>query len=416
MDGMELWSSVALEGVPAGSPLVSDDGSYVYLVHNANFKTVGFFTALDAADGAVFYSNSDATTPFSPPGIYHTPFEGNYGAEQGRGNTNDMIMWSATPKPEDTSINDGNTYGFQLPIAVAGNTSAVGYFVLGDTPRTFQAITAPTLTNQGLSAYLSTSRSGFYAWVGNPTNARGRFDGGAVTFGFDRNPTFPGQPVFASPVVSNGVASTPDQPFVFGGTASTQFVRMNFDLSVQTIVDTTSFIQAEARVDPLDRAVYFVEEVGVVHQVAFDTIQDIWTFNLTGGVEGEMALNSRGYVLYVATTTGLVTALQLSEIPITPSPTASPTVNVTDSPTLAPVVETLSPTPSPSASATPPDDTPVPTAADVDGGEAAPTPEPTTAPETAAAPTTTAPEPPADGASQPMILLSLFSMALFLFL
>lgn len=406
MDGNQLWVSDGLDGVPNGSPLVSDDGSYVFLVHNANFQTVGYFTVLSAMDdGAQFYSRANETTPFAPPGIFHSPIEGNYDGVEGRGNTNDFIMWAGTPKPDDTTISDGNTFGFQLPLGFDGNMTEVGYFLLGDAPRNFQAIAAPTLTNQGLSAFYATTRSGYYGWNGSVENARGRFNRGAQAFvGFDRNAVFPGQAVFASPAVNNGVATTPDQPIIFGGTASTQFIRLNSDFTEQTVVDTSSIIKAEARVDPFDRVVYFVEEAGMVHQVDFTTIQDIWTVNMTSTVEGDIALNKNGYVLYVADTTGLVTALQVSEIPVTPSPTASPTANVTASPTGAPVVATPSPTPSPTSSAMT-SDTPMPTGQSVVDPEVPTEEDPTSAPTAASG-----------ASSQQIIVLSLVSMVFSLLL
>lgn len=396
IDGNELWVSDTLDGIASGSPVVSDDGSYVFLTHNANFETMGYFTALFApGDGALFYSRSNETTPFAPLGIYHSPIEGNYDGEEGRGNTNDMIMWSMSPKPTDTTINDGHTFGFQFPVGFDGNVTEVGYFLLGLNPRAFQAKTAPTLTNQGLYAYFSTSRSGFFGWNGNAENGRGRFNRGPqAVAGFDRNPLFAGEPVFASPVVS----SSPDAPFVFCGTASTQFVRLSFDFVEQVVVSTTALIKAEARVDPFDRVVYYAEESGMLHQANFNDLTDAWSLDLGGAaVEGEMALNKNGYILYVADSAGFIRALQLSEIPVTPSPTAGPSGLETAMPTASPVVATTDdPTSEPSAApfAAPTDSTPAPT------GSTGATPVPT-----ASVPTG------GSGASQPMMLLSVAALA-----
>ena len=84
LDGNELWISDPLDGVPSGEPLVSSDGSYVFVVHNAAEGSTGYFTILDAnATGLVYYSESsaaegNATAAFGPPGIYHNPVQGNY--------------------------------------------------------------------------------------------------------------------------------------------------------------------------------------------------------------------------------------------------------------------------------------------------------------------------------------------------
>jgi hypothetical protein len=87
--GAEVWISDPLEGVPMGEPLISSDGAYVFVVHNANERTNGYFTILDAkATGAVYYSESsggdgNSTVSFGPPGIYHTPIQGNYDPIEG---------------------------------------------------------------------------------------------------------------------------------------------------------------------------------------------------------------------------------------------------------------------------------------------------------------------------------------------
>lgn len=398
MDGTELWVSGDLDGVPAGSPVVSSDGKYVFLTHNANFETVGFFTILSTDDaGAEFYSSSNQTTPFAPPGIFHKPYEGYYDYDNGRNNSNDLIMWSMQPKPEDTTIGDGQLFAFQFPVSTTSGNSTIGYFLMGEEPRSFQTITAPTITNQGLSSYWSTSRSNFYGWYGSTTNPRGRFNRGPqAVAGFTRNDVFAGQPVFASPAVSNGIVTPPTEPVIFGGTAATEFVRLNYNFSEQVVVNTNSLIKAEARVDPYDRVVYFVEEAGTIHQVDFDTIQDLWVYNASNTVEGEMALNPKGSILYVADSSGLVTALQVSNLPITTAPTAAPTANITsEAPTALPIVggETPAPTPSPTAG----EDTPQPT---VGAGAEAPTVAPA----------------PSAASSQPMILISVVSMVLCLFL
>jgi hypothetical protein len=56
MDGNELWNSLQMESVAAGNHVVSDDGGYVFLIHNVAFSTIGFFSVLwAAANGTLFY-------------------------------------------------------------------------------------------------------------------------------------------------------------------------------------------------------------------------------------------------------------------------------------------------------------------------------------------------------------------------
>jgi hypothetical protein len=103
--GDVVFESDPLPGVAAGSPVISDDGTFVFLTHNSELNTVGHFTALQATSlGSVFYTDSNATSPFAPVGIFHSPVEGNYDGDEGRGNTNDMLMWAQSPNPNEETV------------------------------------------------------------------------------------------------------------------------------------------------------------------------------------------------------------------------------------------------------------------------------------------------------------------------
>lgn len=366
MDGNELWISDLVPGAANGSPVISDNGDFVFFIHNGDTllekKAIGYFTGIYANEGAIAFTNFNETTPFSPLGIYHNPIKGNYDDSNGEGNTNDFMMWSMTPKPSDTTIQPGELFGFQFPVGFDGNATDSQYLELGNNQRNFQTNTAPVIIQDGLTAFISASRSNFYGWYGNVDNRRGSFNRGPqATASFDRRPGS-GEPVYASPAVSNDR----DAPFIFGGTSAVQFMRLNYDFSeAQTRIDLESFIQAEARVDPFDRAVYFVEETGILHSVDFNNIAtDFWTVILDAACTGEMAVSANGYYLYVADEDGFVTAFQVAEIPITESPsdgptdapsdapsaspsTTAPTIATTEEPTMAPVDETASPTAAP---------------------------------------------------------------------
>jgi hypothetical protein len=227
-------------------------------------------------------------------------------------------------------------------------------------------------------------------------NPRGRFSRAANTgrAGFTRNPTNPGEPVFASPALT----SDPLVPTLFSGTAATEVVRLSYDFATQDVFTTTSLIKAGAVVDPFDRVAYFAEESGVVHQFPVaDTFAPIWSFNATGPVEGDMEINSNGWIVYVADTNGLITALQVAEVPVTLAPTAAPFVN-TSAPTLAPVI-TVAPTLSAAGNATSEPVSEVPTAAPQVPATEAPV----------AAPT-------GSSAAQPMMIVSIAAVVLSLFL
>merc|ERR1711935_488978 len=192
-----------------------------------------------------------------PGGIFHSPQQGNYdpiesGADVSEGdlNTNDMLMWSQTPRPTDVSIENGFIYGFQFPRDFMGNASDVSYFQMGNFERDFQAVTPPVMTNNGLSGYWGVSRSGFRGWTPKRFS-RAR----SATIGFTRNEDFPGQPVWAVPALSNDGP----EPTIFGGSAARQFVRMNHDFSKQKTVPTEGYVKTAALVDADERAVYYVE-------------------------------------------------------------------------------------------------------------------------------------------------------------
>ena len=344
--------SQQLEGVASGTPQASSNGEWVFLTHNGLGQSEGHFTILDALmNGTEFYTMVNTTSPFCPPGIYHNPAEGYY--DGGQGNTNDILVWSVQPKPNDTVVGLGATFAFQFPIGFDGtNSSSVGYVLLGDAPRPFQAIAPPVLANEGRSLYWGVSRDSYWSWVGAAGVDRPRFSRAPTSFvGFARNSQYPGQAVWAPLALSSNTTA----PTLFGGTATTQFVRFNFDLSQNLTVSTNSYVYSQAHVAPDDSVVYYVESAGLIHAADFNTLNDTWTHNLGFQSEGATALTSAGNVLYVADIRGFLVALQVGAIAATPAPVAAPQ-------TPSPVATTSSPvaTPAPVASSTPAPAVPAP--------------------------------------------------------
>ena len=352
MEGNEMWKSGQLEGVASGTPVASGAGDLVYLTHNSNFQSTGHFTCLMASmGGQTIFSQQNTTNPFSPPGIYHNPVEGYY--DGGEGNTNDIVMWSFQPKPEDTTVGVGATFAFQLPIAYPDENPS-SYILLGAEERNFQSIVKPVLTNQGRSVYFGTSRSGYTCWVGVENLKRFYFSRASTgNEGFARGildedaGLYPSQGVYASP----GLSSDPAAPIVFGGTASTEFVRMNHDLTNPQVIPTDSIVKTQPIVGPEDSVVYYIEEDGIVHRADFDDLFDYWTYSLAAGVLGQFALRKNGSILYVADVNGFVTALKVVDIPPTDPPTPVPTEAASDSPSQAPAVPTDPPTDAPATPA-----------------------------------------------------------------
>jgi hypothetical protein len=388
MEGNLLWISDALDGIAEGDPLISSDGGYVFLTHNefdpdADIST-GHFTILEGnSTGSVFYTDStDDDRAFGPPGIYHMPVEGNYdpiitgaAVSEGENNGNDFLMWSQTPKPSDTSIANGFIYGFQFPRTFSGNATDIGFFPLGDFERDFQSNTPPVITNEGLSAFWGVSRSGFQGW-NDKRFSRAR----SVAIGFTRNIDFAGEAVYAAPALSN---DGPD-PIIFGGSASNEFVRLDAEFASPVVVPTEALIMSKAVVDGEERAVYYVEMNGNLHQADVDTLADIWNYTVNFAVEGEMALSPNSDVLVIADRRGVIRGLQVAEIAGTESPSEFPS----DMPSMAPSGdETVAPVAGPTSGES------VPTDAPVAGGEPVP-------------PTTDPTDPPAASASQRMLVVA----------
>jgi len=395
MEGNEVWVSDDLEGIAAGNPQISSDGAYVFLTHNADDLTNGYFTILDGTTGSVFYGGSSAeggdepTKRYGPVGIFHSPEEGNYDpvlsgsrVSEGDFNTNDMLMWSQTPKPNDATIEDGFLYGFQFPRDFVGNASEIAYFQMGTFERDFQSLTAPVMTNSGYSAYWGVSRGGFRGWTPKRFS-RAR----TVSVGFTRNVDFAGQPVWAQPTLSNDGP----EPTIFGGTSGKEFVRMSYDFDDTEVVPTEGYVKTAAIVDGDERAVYYVEsENGVLHQADFNRLDDIWVESINFSVMGEMAITPRSDVLVVADGRGVITAFQVAEIPITDAPSDMPS----DGPS-------MDPTPAPTMTPAPVEGTPSPTEAPVAPTET-PVDPPTAAPIAPTVPVVMEPEPEMTPAPDPV--------------
>lgn len=329
-----------------------------------------------------------------------------------------MIMWSETPKPADTTVEDGFMYGFQFPRDFSGNSTGVGYFQLGDFERDFQSTTPPVMTNGGLSAYWAVTRSGYMGWTPKQFS-RARSE----AVGFTRNLDFPGQACFAPPALS----SSEDQPFVFGGSAAAEFVRLNFDMSEQVVIPTASLIMAKAAVDGEDRAVYYVEMAGMLHQADFDTLADVWNFTMDAFVEGEMAMTLNSDLIIVADTRGVVKAIQVAEIVATEPPSLFPSDVPSTAPTGAPAagggtVPTVSPTITFEPTSTNGTDFPSEGEGSTDSPEAAPAAPVAppagggTVPTTAPIAPTAAPVAPPSAATRPLVASALFGAIVCLFL
>jgi hypothetical protein len=369
LEGDFLWMSIPLEGAAAGSPVISLDGRYVYLTHNSNAMSVGHFSVLDTLgatkDEGIFplYSEFNVTNPFTPPGIFHKPEEGYY--DGGQGNTNDIVLWGHAPNPADARVGNGASFVFQFPVNYVPNVAIARqadggndrgededvpvplyWYILGDNSKDWQAVSAPVITNYGRSLYWSVTRSQFRSWVGRAGSNSARFNRIKTNA-----PSFArGIPRYAPCPNTPALSSHPTQPMIFAGTASTQFVKMDYLMTQETAVirNTTSMVRNRAIVSPDDQFVYFTEFSGVLHQASTVDLKDSWDISDIQAVDGEFALTSDGSMIIIGDVTGKVYFYRVA---------VKPTPEVTEEPT----DETTTTAPEPSSSGVRPDtDVPVP--------------------------------------------------------
>lgn len=348
MDGQQRWVSPSLKGISPGTPVVSEDGAYVFLTHNSIDETVGHLTVLDGATGEIFFTQINDSAPFAPLGIFHGPAEGYY--DGGENNRNDIIVWSVQPKPTDTSVGPGQTFAFQFPIGFSGSSAGLAYTQLGTQVKDFQAIQKPTFADDGRTLYWGTTRSQFRCWLGQESLDRYRFSRErTATIGFSRGiPAM--QAVFAAPALSKDPANR----FVFGGSAAKEFVKMSTDFADEIMVPTGELVKSSARVSPDDAYVYYLETNGILHQASTMDLSDKWVLDVGATTEGEFALNSNGTILYVGDASGFIQAIRVGDVPTeAPSagPSSLPTMALSASPT---AIATAAPTKTPTRLSTPP--------------------------------------------------------------
>lgn len=328
------------------------------------------------------FSATNETNPFSPIGIFHDPVEGYY--DGGESNQNDMLIWAFDTAGGATVAGDGTMFGYQQPLGYAFDGVGLEVLVLGGV-RDWQASTAPVLTNSGRSMYWSNSRASVRAWVGSATEDQNRFNRGrSNTASFSR-----GSPSYISAYASPALSSNEVTPMVYGPGAAAEFYVTNTNLGDVLIIATDGLVYSPAKVSPDDAYVYYVTENGLLYQADATTLAQRWNITISGRVEGDIAMNSAGTMLYVGTTSGDVYAFEIAtDLDSTPVPTVAPTTATstptasaaptsapttsaptTDAPTLIP---TMAPTDAPTTTA------PTLSAEPSTAGTAEPTPSPST--------------------------------------
>jgi hypothetical protein len=341
--------SNSLEGACAGNAKVSSDGEHVFINHNSEARSVGFFTVIATSQSGevLFTSDGDATQPYGPLGIYHNPIQGAY--EGGLGNTNDILLWSYQPKPGETTIDNGGSFAFQFPFP-ASEPMAIKTLLPNNERNIpapdWQVVSAPAITNQGLTCYFTVSRSEFRVWNGEVGTKGSYFDRRASAnqrgfeAGFPRST--PGQTTVA-------LSSDPVEPQIFSGVASKFFVSMDYQLNILWENPTFSTVMAEGRVSPDDERVYYAEQNGIMYSALTSDGTLNWEVPIGSFTYSEFSLSPDGDYLFYGDTLGNVVAWKIAAPPPTEAPSTFPTTVPSASPSVAPVPSTDTPTGMPSA-------------------------------------------------------------------
>lgn len=349
MDGAEIFQSVPLTGVVAGTPVTDYVGSHILVTHNQDrlngYLSIFFLGNFSAGEplGPVFsgiYQDvlDDGTViqkPFSPIGYFHNPAEGYYTG--GEDNRNDMFLfcWDTPRGAATVGENDGRIFAVQFPKDYAYDGNGLTFFPLGNTTD-FQSPNPPVLSNAGRSYYWAVTKSSQDVVVGVEGLDRFRFDRNRRTnrVGFERA-EFP-FPAYAAARTPPTLSSDPNEPAVFG-VGFTQIWRMNYNYSETSriIQPTTDIVSARVLLSPQEDSLWYATQAfattGRLHMLSADTLEEVWSVTINGGVDGDMVMSLGGTVLYLATPSGELFAFQVADIleaPITraPADTTTPTL------------------------------------------------------------------------------------------
>lgn len=234
--GEMLYSAQGLKGSCKGTPHITSDGNYVFVTHNSELSTIGHFSVLkNDENGEVLWDVTDTTGPFSQAGFYRNPLEGNFGA--GRGNTNDLAVWSHAPTPQATTGESGSMFAFQLPFNYVPD---LGTDVLAVTTLIpiveWRSTNPPLLTAFGQQLFWPVTRAQLRAWVNT------RFTSTAsASVSFER-----GQPSFLAPQCTPAVDNSNTPSIVCTGGADSQFICMNSaDLTELWTLDVAGLVLSD---------------------------------------------------------------------------------------------------------------------------------------------------------------------------
>lgn len=342
--GMQIFQSTPLPGIAAGTPVTNKFGDHILVTHNVD-RLEGYlsvFLVSNVQAGAplapVFSekygsleSGANGTAnverPFSPIGYYHSPVGGWY--DGGSDNVNDIFFfaWDTSNNASSIEETDGQVFVFQFPLNYTNDGQGLGFVPMGS--RTdFHAMTAPVLTNKGLSMYWAVTKATTDCYLGTEGLDRTFFSRGRTGRAtFDR--AVKPFPAYQSPRASPTLSSDPVMPMVYGVGASNQIWSMDYNYATQNVAATADIISARLMITQDDQYLLYATQAVLsteagIYMVPTDNLGQVeWTVNITGGVYGDIALNKRGTVVYAADIIGQISAYQFGDNQM---PTATPTI------------------------------------------------------------------------------------------
>jgi len=359
-DLTELWS-LEVEGLTQGTPIVSTDKMYTFLVTNAENKTKARFIVIKNMNGTLADQELYQPIParpaaYAPLGVARNPVRGNWAF--GGGNTNDMLIWGelyvdgrGTENPDGQAVFEGTNHfyqvrandGFQgfadLPTASGGVTKKV-------------TLSAPVVPMHGQGAYFSYNSALIRGWheghrFGKPPHVKTKLPK-------QYNNPVPG-PNCGTMTEDNSFLVVPGPPGP-GGVPAIYGLKIYEDIttpsnSTSTMVwaiNTTDVVQARPKTAfEGDILTYFVDGYEIV---CVDTRvgEEKWRYDTGSIVLAELEVINDKYLTYV-TTAGVVSLLQIGAEP-TEAPTSAPSLRPTSTPTSTPsVFPSTSPSQSPSS-------------------------------------------------------------------
>lgn len=370
LEGNELWRSTSLQGVGAGTPQITSDGRHVALTHNIDLveerREMGLFSIFDQGgrlddppDKDVSEEPQDAAKPpllspilteggalypFSPLGGQPAPttiptsdVTTSEGEEQQQ-NLNDVFVWAMAQGKYEHPESIGFVYSFQFPANYDPDANkkdtVLQYHVVRDNVRPWQSDTMPVMTTNR-----SHGAESLYWVVLTPTTTEVLVWEDAASFAEDPTATLelaqeqksspsdesatkaiplrhlPSPVLLMKPTDMDGLDSDSSSPnnvqALYGAGPSNQFYRISPDGTESTVITTDSIVLSKPVVS--NNHVYYATTGGRFVQADLQTLDTVWSVMRNTPIQGDLAMNAAGTMVFAASVEGGVIAIRIEE-------------------------------------------------------------------------------------------------------